>query len=120
MMQKNYIKYLIFTCCLFVTHPVYASTNILAKDCSSVFDPEVIKFLQQIFNVFKFAAPVLVLVYSTLDFVKAATSQDKEALQKAAKTALKRVLLAMLLFVIPELINFLFDKLKMSGTCGIK
>lgn len=120
MLRKNYIKYLLFACCFFITNPVYASSYILAKDCNSIFDPEVIKFLQQIFNVFKYAAPVLVLVYSTIDFVKAATSQDKEALQKAAKTSLKRVILAMVLFVIPELINFFFEKLSMNGTCGIK
>ena len=77
------------------------------------------KFLQDLFNIIKFAGPILCIVLSTMDFVKAAAAQDKEALAKAAKTSLKRLALAMLLFFIPVLINFLFPLLGWVGTCGI-
>lgn len=76
-------------------------------------------FLQQIFNVIKYLGPLLCLVFSVVDFVKAAASQDKEALAKAAKTSLKRVILAMLLFFVPLLINYIFPLIGFYGTCGI-
>jgi hypothetical protein len=76
-------------------------------------------FLQQIFNVIKYLGPLLCLIFSVIDFVKAAASQDKEALAKAAKTTLKRIVLAMILFFIPLLINFLFPLIGFYGTCGI-
>ena len=78
-----------------------------------------IAFLQELFNIMKYAGPILCLVLSTMDFIKAAASQDKEALKKAAQMALKRLGLAILLFFIPTLINFLFPLLGWNGTCGI-
>lgn len=120
--KKVNISYILFIILLFVfmIRPVYAlDTYILTSDCGGIFDDEVIKFLQDAFNVFKFLAPILTLVLTTMDFIKAAASQDKEALQKSAKTAIKRVILAMCLYFIPVLINVLFDLLGWYGTCGI-
>lgn len=101
--------------------PSYEVTYSLADtdDCDGVFDKEVIDFLQQIFNVFKFAAPILCLALSIVDFVKATASQDKDALKKAAQMTGKRIIYAIILFFIPTLINFLFDLLGWYGTCGI-
>ena len=76
-------------------------------------------YLQQIFNVFKYLAPALVIVLSTVEFIKATASDDKDALMKATKKTGIRIVLAILLFFIPGLINFLFDKLGWYGTCGI-
>ncbi len=88
-------------------------------DCDGIFDKEVIDFLQQIFNVFKYAAPLLCLALSIVDFIKATASQDKDALVKAAKMTGKRIIYAIILFFIPDLINFLFNLLGWYGTCGI-
>lgn len=90
-----------------------------AADCQDIIDAEVWDFLQQVFNVIKYAGPLLCLVLSISDFVKAAASQDKDALTKAAKTTGKRVVYALVLFFIPTLINFLFPLLGWVGTCGI-
>ena len=90
-----------------------------ASECSDIIDAEVWEFLQQVFNVIKYAGPLLCLVLSTADFVKAAASQDKDAIVKAAKTTGKRVVYALVLFFIPTLINFLFPLLGWVGTCGI-
>ena len=89
-------------------------------DCKKVDQKgKFIAFLQDLFNIMKYAGPILCLVLSTMDFIKAAASQDKEALKKAAQTSLKRLGLAILLFFIPTLINFLFPLLGWNGTCGI-
>ena len=90
-----------------------------AADCQDIIDAEVWDFLQQVFNVIKYAGPLLCLVMSIVDFVKAAASQDKDALVKAGKTTGKRVVYALILFFIPTLINFLFPLLGWVGTCGI-
>ncbi len=77
-------------------------------------------FMQEIFNLFKYAAPILCLVLSVFDFSKAAASQDKDALVKAGKTTGKRLILAFVLFFLPTIIDFLFPLLGWYGTCGIK
>ena len=94
------------------------------KDCTgylgNVNDKEsVAYFLQQIFNIMKYLGPLFCLVFSVVDFVKAAASQDKEALAKAGKTTFKRVILAMCLFFIPVLINYIFPLIGFYGTCQI-
>lgn len=76
--------------------------------------------LQQIFTILQYVAPILCLVLSTVDFLKAAASQDKEGLMKAFKSTGKRVIFTMLIFFLPMLINFLFHLLGWYGTCGIE
>ena len=104
---------------------VDASTMLLIEEnCDSMFgDPnkegDFANYLQQIFNVFKYLAPALVIVLSIVEFIKAAASDDKDALMKAGKKTGIRIALAIALFFIPGLINFLFDKLGWYGTCGI-
>ena len=107
---------------------VESTTILLAADeeerCNHIFgDPntegEFAYYLQQIFNVFKYLAPALVIVLSTVEFIKATASDDKDALMKATKKTGVRIVLAIVLFFIPGLINFLFDKLGWYGTCGI-
>lgn len=90
-----------------------------AADCEDIIDAEVWEFLQQVFNVIKYAGPILCLILSVFDFIKATASQDKDALVKAAKTTGKRVVYALILFFVPTLINFLFPLLGWVGTCGI-
>ena len=102
-----------------------ATPVVLATDkCNAIFgDPntegDFANYLQQIFNVFKYLAPALVIVVSIVEFIKATASDDKDALMKATKKTGTRIVLAILLFFIPGLINFLFDKLGWYGTCGI-
>ena len=102
-----------------------SSTMLLIEEkCEAMFgDPnkegDFANYLQQIFNVFKYLAPALVIVLSIVEFIKAAASDDKDALMKAGKKTGIRIVLAISLFFIPGLINFLFDKLGWYGTCGI-
>lgn len=76
--------------------------------------------LQEIFKVMKFATPVLVLIFSIIDFIKSVTTQDKEILQKAIKRTIIRVIVGLVVFVIPSICNFIFNLLGWYGTCGIK
>ena len=104
---------------------VDSSTMLLIEEnCDSIFgdpnkDGDFANYLQQIFNVFKYLAPALVIVLSIVEFIKAAASDDKDALIKAGKKTGIRIALAISLFFIPGLINFLFEKLGWYGTCGI-
>ena len=94
------------------------------EECEGLFgdptDEESFAYMMQFaFNVIKYAGPLLCLILSVSDFVKAAASQDKDAIVKAAKTTGKRVVYALVLFFIPTLINFAFELLGWVGTCGI-
>lgn len=133
MKNKLFMIVLVLICTFFISLPVeveaYNGGEVVqrldeAKDCESVFgDPDtpgtVAEFLEQILTIMQYAGPILCLVLSVSDFIKAAASQDKDALFKATKTTGKRIALAMFLFFIPLLVDFLFPLLGWYGTCEI-
>lgn len=94
------------------------------EDCDAIFgDPNDSKstayFLKEIFKIIKFIGPILAMVLVVFDFVKAVASSDKDALIKAGKNAVKRIIFALLLFLIPSVIDGLFGLFGFYGTCGI-
>lgn len=108
----------------FNTDNVYALgtevKHVLDEGCAEgIISPDVQNYLQQIFTIIKYLGPVLCVCLTMVDFVKAAASQNKDALQKAGKTAGKRIFFALLLFFIPSLVDTLFTMLGWYGTCGI-
>ena len=132
MVKKIIFLFLMVISCYFFFHTerVYAYSGEVnykfatkEENCESLFgnpkkDGTFANFLQQIFTIMGY--PLLCLVLSTFDFVKAAASQDKDALMKAIKNTIKRLILAVILFFLPTLINFLFPLLGWYGTCGIE
>lgn len=133
MFKKIILVCMVLFCTFFVSNPevveAYSGDVVYKLDdtssgCNTIFgdpndDTSVAYFLNQILTVMQYAGPILCLVLSISDFVKAAASQDKDALSKATKTTGKRIILAMILFFIPVLVNFLFPLLGWYGTCGI-
>lgn len=133
MKNKLFMIVLVLICTFFISLPVeveaYNGVEVVqsldeADDCVGVFgEPEepgtVANFLNQILTIMQYAGPILCLVLSVSDFIKAAASQDKDALSKATSTTGKRIALAMVLFFIPLLVDFLFPLLGWYGTCGI-
>lgn len=73
--------------------------------------------LQSIFNVFKIVAPILTLVLSTYDFVVSITSKAAEGLQKSSKKFVTRLVLVVLLYLLPTLINLLLQLTISGSTC---
>lgn len=74
--------------------------------------------LQSIFNVFKIVAPILTLVLSTYEFVTAITSKAAEGLQKSVKKFTTRLILVVVLYFLPILLNLILNlAIPGSGTC---
>lgn len=75
-------------------------------------------YLQQIFDIIRFAGPILVLLMTIIDLLKltGADKQDGE-LVKLGKKTLKRAIYAVALFVLPTLITIVFEMIGLYGTC---
>ena len=108
----------------------------VSSDCESIFGdikddgknydpnnnglPSVAYVLQKIFDFMKVLGPLLVLVLSIMDLVKVVASSDKDSLNKFLKTTSKRLIYAVLLFVVPTILNLVLSWVTTSnGTCGI-
>ena len=65
--------------------------------------------LKKLLDYLKILGPMIVLVMSSIDFIKALLASDDESMQKAYKKLMTRLVLALLLFFIPELVELLLE-----------
>lgn len=64
------------------------------------------KDLQGIFKIFKIVAPILVIVLSIYDFIKAIAGKVDGEMKKVFMKLLKRLAFAMILFFLPNILDF--------------
>ncbi len=79
-------------------------------------------YLQFAFNLIKYIALILLLVLTIIEYAKAIASSNQDAIKKATMNTIKRIIIAVIIFVLPMLIEFLFKILGIysSTTCGIR
>lgn len=85
-------------------------------------DPDSVAWLlQKILNYLKIIGPFLVLVYSSIDFLKAMITSDDDSLKKATKNLSMRLILALALFLIPTLVSVMLNIVGLtSDLCGLE
>ena len=78
-------------------------------------------YLDKAFDIIKYIAIILLFVLSIVEYFKALTSGDQDAMKKATQKTIKRIIIAVLIFVAPILIEFILSVLGIVGygTCGI-
>lgn len=103
----------------------YNLVQVLAKEplLGDVDDEKSVAWLlQQVFNVIKIVGPVVVIVLSSIDFAQVIIKNDDEAMAKAQKKLIIRLILAASLFFIPMLVELALNIFGLTGTStgGIK
>lgn len=76
-------------------------------------------WMQWILNIIKYISIAALLGLSTVDFIKALISNDKDALKKAGMTTAKRFIFVVILFFLPIIVDFIMRLFGAYGTCGI-
>ncbi len=78
--------------------------------------------LQKILNYIRIIGPLLVLLLSSVDFVKVIILADDEEMSKAQKRLIIRLVLAGLLFVLPPLVSVALEIFGLTSvnTCGLQ
>jgi len=96
------------------------------SDCDSILgsinDEESVAWLiNLVFTYLKFLGPILVLVLSTVDYIKAIVYSDDDNMRKTQKKLITRLLLIGILFFLPDLVTLLLEVFGIvsSATCGI-
>ena len=88
-----------------------------SMSCGGILGAEVTQDIKEILKWFRIAVPILVIVFSSLDFAKAVLIGDDKALSKATSNLIKRLIIAVAFFFIPTLLNYLLDHLKYTTDC---
>lgn len=86
-------------------------------------DPDSVAWLlQQILNYTRVIGPILVIVLSSVEFAKVIIQSDDEAMGKAQKKLINRLILVVALFFVPTLVQVLLQIFGITGdpTCGLK
>lgn len=89
----------------------------------NVNDPDSVAWLlQKLLDYTRVIGPFLVLVLSSIDYVKAILMSDDDSLNKAHKKLITRLLLAGSLFVLPTLVGVLLNVLGFTSheVCGLQ
>ncbi|MDE6292374.1 MAG: hypothetical protein K2L98_01690 [Bacilli bacterium] len=98
---------------------IFVSPNVYAGSCP--LGPDVTKDLYGALKIIRIVAPLLVIVYSTLDTVKALTKGDGGAeFKKVVQRFGKRAIYAVILFFLPMIINIFMqmaDVWDANGNC---
>lgn len=66
-------------------------------------------YILVVFNVMKYIAIIILIVSSIMDFVGAIASQDNDIIKKAVAKMGKRLILCVIIFIIPTLIDFVLQ-----------
>ena len=94
--------------------------------CSQLIDTETEGsfgwLLQKILNYIKIAGPILVVLLSALDFIKAIASSEEDAFKKAQSRLVIRLVAALALFLVPTFAELLLGLINgiSDPSCGLK
>ncbi len=78
-------------------------------------------FFDDLFFLIRIVTPVLVIILTTIDYMKAIASSNADATKKANERTIKRLVVGLLIFFLPLLLEILFELFGLYniGTCGI-
>lgn len=89
-------------------------------DCGSVLGADLTEVLKDIYKAIQIAVPVLVILLCSVDIAKAVVAQEDKDMQAAISKSIKRVIIGLVIFFVPLVIDVLLDLVGLaSGTCGI-
>lgn len=140
MKKRAIICLLLVTITMFFAIPVEAKevTNSLIStgnlvqiaDCSgqnavlgNVNDPDSVAWLlQKLLDYARIIGPFLVLILSSLDYLKAVFSSDDDSVKKANQKLIARLVLIVVLFILPMLVSILLNILGFTSheVCGLQ
>jgi len=83
----------------------------LYSSCKDIYGGELGDWINNVFTFVKYAGLALVVILTTMDFLKVVTSEKDDSLSNAFNRFVKRCIAVILLFLTPVLINFVFDLL---------
>ena len=81
--------------------------NFENKSCETILGNSFLSLIKEIENIFRIVAPLLVLGLSTFDYVSAVVSKDAEGLKKANNKIIRRLILIVILFFLPTLVDII-------------
>ena len=68
----------------------------------------ILRIIAYLLKIIQWAIPMLLIAFATFDFVKGIMANEEKAMEKAKSDAGKRLLYAVVVFLVPVVIRFMF------------
>ena len=95
-----------------------SNVNAYAVECNEILGAGLTATIRDnFFTPLKIIAPILLLVFTTMDFVKVVFSDNKDGLNKAGKNFVKRAVATLIVFFAPNIIAFILGFIEGAGLC---
>ena len=78
-------------------------------NCSAIFDGDAAALINEILDMIRIIAPILMIILTAVDFASAVIQQDNDALKKATDKVTKRAIAVGLLFFVPTIVKTVFN-----------
>ncbi|CCZ89721.1 unknown [Coprobacillus sp. CAG:605] len=117
----NKLKFIVFSFLIFIVNMnvSYAETDDGVKLCQGILGEDLTALLKDALRLIQIAGPILVIIMTIIDLIKATATGGKDDLSKVGKKTVKRLIYAVLLFLIPTILNWVFSIFGVYGVCGI-
>lgn len=90
------------------------------KSCSDIIgNGNFAKYLKTSIKFIQYAAPILLIIFSIIDYMKALAANDDDVLKKVNKKTIIRLAATLLLFIIPALINVILEIFGITNNCNL-
>lgn len=97
--------------------------NLLANEsnevCESLLGENLKKDLEQILKIMIIAGPLIIVFLTSMEFISAITGKDDDAIKKCTQKLVTRLVLVVVLFFLPMLINLLLELIDQKYTSCI-
>lgn len=90
-----------------------------SSECQELFGPGSMEILRTVMTIIRWVIPLVLIALVAFDFVKAVTGNNPTGdLNKAVSNTIKRLIIAAIIFLFPDVLNLLL-KIINSSTCGL-
>lgn len=102
-----------------VEEEVVEDTNNLTENSCSIFGEETTALVKSVYNTIKLLIPVLIIIFSIIDFLKVVISSDEKIYSQVWSKFMKRIVIAIAFFTVPALIKILLTLSDITGIYNI-
>lgn len=93
-------------------------TNVLSDLCTSEAGYRLFGFIGYIMNFLQIIVPIIIIIMGTIDLVKALVAQSPEDMKKSQNMFIKRLIVGVIIFFIPMLVNFIINMVNGTDDSG--
>ena len=79
------------------------------ETCETLINEEIREYINIIMSAIRIGVPILLIGLVTYDFATAVLAGDEKAVNNARTKAIKRIIIAVIIFFVPTLLNLIFD-----------